>query len=249
MTDYYTTKQVQDLLKVDRITIYRMLQDGRLRGVKIGQQWRFAQREVERLLSGAPVADEALAPSGADSGFPTHCVQTIQDLFSDVSQIGALVVDKTGRPITQVSGACAFCQQWLQNPAGQAACQQTWREVAQQGAGGRRFFTCHAGLQYIAAAIGDPAEPAGYFLAGQFHWQTPEPREQAERLRRAAGQVELTPAAFQQAAENIPVIAPDQHAQVEAWPQSAARAIESILRERIGLIQRLQQIANLTQIP
>lgn len=249
MTDYYTTKQVQDLLKVDRITIYRMLQDGRLRGVKIGQQWRFAQREVERLLSGAPIADEALAPSGADSGFPTHCVQTIQDLFSDVSQISALVVDKAGRPITQVSGACAFCQQWLKNPAGLSACQQTWREVAQQGAGGRKFFTCHAGLQYIAAPIGDPADPAGFFLAGQFHWQSPEPREQAERLRRAAVQAGVSMAELEQSAGSIPLIAPEQHQQVETWPQSAARAIESILRERIGLIQRLQQIANLTQIP
>ena len=34
MTDLLTTRQVQDILKVDRITIYRMLQDGRLKGVK-----------------------------------------------------------------------------------------------------------------------------------------------------------------------------------------------------------------------
>jgi excisionase family DNA binding protein len=38
---YLTTRQVQNILQVDRITIYRMLQDGRLKGVKIGQQWRF----------------------------------------------------------------------------------------------------------------------------------------------------------------------------------------------------------------
>ncbi len=52
MDDLLTTKQVQDILKVDRITVYRMLNDGRLKGVKIGQQWRFPAREVERLLSG-----------------------------------------------------------------------------------------------------------------------------------------------------------------------------------------------------
>ena len=38
-----TTREVLDMLKVDRITIYRMLQDGRIKGVKIGQQWRFAR--------------------------------------------------------------------------------------------------------------------------------------------------------------------------------------------------------------
>ena len=45
MENYLTTKQVQDLFKVDRITIYRMLQDGRLKGVKIGNQWRCCQQD------------------------------------------------------------------------------------------------------------------------------------------------------------------------------------------------------------
>jgi hypothetical protein len=45
------------------------------------------------------------------------------------------------------------------------------------------------------------------------------------------------------------VIPPEQHAKVESWPFTAARAINSILRERVGFIERLQQIANLTQIP
>jgi excisionase family DNA binding protein len=58
MTDLLTTRQVQEILKVDRITIYRMLQDGRLKGVKIGQQWRFARREVERLLQQEVVLTE-----------------------------------------------------------------------------------------------------------------------------------------------------------------------------------------------
>ena len=50
MGDLYTVKQVQDLLKVDRITVYRMLQDGRLKGIKIGHQWRFNASELEHLL-------------------------------------------------------------------------------------------------------------------------------------------------------------------------------------------------------
>ena len=53
MDAYLTAKQVEDLLNVDRTTIYRMLKDGRLAGVKIGQQWRFYTHKVEELLSGA----------------------------------------------------------------------------------------------------------------------------------------------------------------------------------------------------
>ena len=52
MDELITTKQVQDLLQVDRITIYRMLKDGRLKGVKVGKQWRFQTQEIEDLVSG-----------------------------------------------------------------------------------------------------------------------------------------------------------------------------------------------------
>ncbi|MGB9754636.1 helix-turn-helix domain-containing protein [Roseiflexus castenholzii] len=41
MNDLLTTREVQDLLKLDRTTVYRMLKEGRLTGVKVGQQWRF----------------------------------------------------------------------------------------------------------------------------------------------------------------------------------------------------------------
>ncbi len=48
--DLLTTKQLRDLLQVDRITIYRMLYDGRLHGFKVGGQWRFSRQEIEAWL-------------------------------------------------------------------------------------------------------------------------------------------------------------------------------------------------------
>ena len=50
------------------------------------------------------------------------------------------------------------------------------------------------------------------------------------------------------AADKIPVFTAEQMAQVVAWPVTAARAVDSILRERTGFMNRLQQIANLSQI-
>jgi len=35
-------------LQVDRVTIYRMLEDGRLRGFNVRGEWRFHRHEVER---------------------------------------------------------------------------------------------------------------------------------------------------------------------------------------------------------
>lgn len=38
---YLTARDVQDLIRVDRSTIYRMAESGRLPAIKVGRQWRF----------------------------------------------------------------------------------------------------------------------------------------------------------------------------------------------------------------
>jgi excisionase family DNA binding protein len=248
MDELLTTRQVQEILKVDRITIYRMLRDGRLKGVKIGQQWRFPQSEVNRLL-GRRGEEAELIASGSEAGFPIHCMQTIQDLFSEVSQIPAVVVDMEGQPLTQPSSPCAFCQAIMGSQVGGEACRASWRSFAVASQGGSQYFACHAGLQYVGAPLVDKSGQVGLFLVGQIYWQAPDLREESERVRRLA-QVSSVPAStLLAAAASIQVIPPEQHEKVESWPFTAARAINSILRERVGFIERLQQIANLTQIP
>jgi excisionase family DNA binding protein len=247
MDDLLTTRQVLEILKVDRITIYRMLQDGRLKGVKIGQQWRFPLQEVERFL-GATVPQPEPPQPEARTSFPTHCVQTIQDLFSDVGQVSGLVLDLEGEPLTEVSHPCRFCQIIRQNSDGQRACQASWKEFSRQSAAGSRYFTCHAGLQYISAPILDAGKPVGYFLAGGFYWQKPADQEEIGRIQRLARKFLLPVETFQQALNTVPVIAAEQQSRVETWPAAAARAVQSILSERFMFMTRLQQIANLTQI-
>ncbi len=247
MDDILTARQVQNILKVDRITIYRMLQDGRLKGIKVGAQWRFTRQEVERLLSGDAPSAEAPA-SEAGPGFPTHCVQTIQDLFAAVGQISALVVDPSGEPLTQPSSPCAFCQLVQHSPAGLEACRESWREMARQAMAGKKFFACHAGLQYMAAPFMDDEKTAGFFLAGEFHWQAADAAEENQRLQRLAEDTRLPLEKLHQEKRSIPVIDPSMHTRVEGWPFTAARAVQSILKERTHFVARLQQIASLTQI-
>jgi excisionase family DNA binding protein len=247
MDDLLSTRQVINILKVDRITIYRMLQDGRLQGVKIGKQWRFPRSAVERLIGGAVPQPEIPQPE-ANVTFPTHCVQTIQDLFSEVSQISAVIVDADGETLTEVSHPCRFCQIIRQTESGQEACRASWKEFARQSKAGSRYFTCHAGIQYISAPILAQEKLVGHFLAGEFYWQPPDPQEEASRIQRLASTYFLPVETLQQAAHTIPVIPTDQQTRVETWPTTAAKAVQSILGERTMFMERLQQIADLTQI-
>jgi excisionase family DNA binding protein len=247
MNDLLTTRQVQDILKIDRITVYRMLQDGRLKGVKIGQQWRFSAREVERFISGeAP--EEPPTPALTNMVFPTHCVQTIQDLFSEVSQIGAIAINRDGQAITLFSQPCELYQIIFSSPEGREWIQNSWPFYIEQALNGAREFTDPAGLVFTGSPIQDRGAMVGLFLAGPFYWRNPEPAEQAARLNSLAQTLGLPLAQILQTAQTIRVIDPQQQDQVKAWPASAARAIHSILAERTGFMDRLQKISDLSQI-
>lgn len=233
---------------MDRITVYRMLRDGRIKGVKIGQQWRFTRKEVERLVAGPLLAAAEDAPT-AESGFPIHCLQTIQNLFSNVSQMSALMLDTAGQLITVLSNPCALYSLLEESPEGRQAGEQTWRRFVEQGAAGEALLTCHAGLHYICAPVMDQGYLVALFLAGQFVWESEKAGLQEESVRRMAADYHLPVDRLKQAARQTLVVPDERRAQVISWPGAAAQAVESILIERTGFVQRLQQIADLTQIP
>lgn len=253
MKDLLTTRQVQQLLKVDRITIYRMLQDGRLKGIKIGQQWRFPVDEVERLLdpAGSPhdllLKDAEPAVSGSADGaaarrtlFPVHCAQIIQDMYAGLGQVSAVTVDGAGQPLTDLSQPCDFCRLVQSTPSGLAACHQSWQAGARQAA---RWFTCHAGLHYQRAAIHENGDPAAFMLSGPVMLEPPS----AEALRELARQHSLDEGSLLAAAAQIPLCSEDHRAEMASWPEKYTAAIESILKERAGLVNRLQKIAEISQ--
>ena len=51
MDDLLTTRQLQNLLQLDRVTIYRMLNAGRLPGFKVGGQWRFRREDLDAWIA------------------------------------------------------------------------------------------------------------------------------------------------------------------------------------------------------
>ncbi|MCB0211272.1 MAG: helix-turn-helix domain-containing protein, partial [Anaerolineae bacterium] len=98
MTDMLTAKDMQNLLQVDRSTIYRMAEAGRLPAIKVGKQWRFPSDQVDQWFSRKtastappplPTDDPDPATDLADL-LPLDCVQLIQDTFADL--LGVMLV-------------------------------------------------------------------------------------------------------------------------------------------------------------
>lgn len=249
MAELLTTKQLQDLLKIDRITVYRMLNSGRLRGVKIGNQWRFPQSEIDRLLGEEPqTAEEEPCEDDVISDFPSECVNKVQDIFAGILDIGAVTVSLQGEMLTEPTISNPFCKMMLSCPSGRNACKESWRKLAQNQAMQPPFLTCHAGLNYLGAQITFNDQPTALLIAGQFLVNGQTNVLDESRIRKLAAIHGLSYPDLQRVVPKIPQLKPAQMTQVQEWTPKVAATVQSILCERSDFMDRLQRIAELSAI-
>lgn len=247
MDDLLTARQVQDLLKVDRITVYRMLNDGRLRGNKIGQQWRFSRLDVENLVNGLKVGEDT-QKNNEDTGLPVHCLQTIQNLFATVSQYSAVLISMQGNLITEMSSACEYCRFVCGQDSIKDLCRASHNGFVKQAQTGKKRFTCHAGLNYAGTVVQSAGEPIGLFLVGGYRREGVSPERGESPLADKAPELKIPGELLQSMYEKVPWLTYDQEEKLDTWTSATAQAFESILMERSAFARRLKKIADLTQI-
>ncbi|MCB8968936.1 MAG: PocR ligand-binding domain-containing protein [Ardenticatenaceae bacterium] len=245
MSDYLTTNQVQTLLQIDRTTVYRMLGDGRLRGVKIGNRWRFCKSKIDNLLADAPPVSEPPVSSSVET-LPRTCLQGIQAVSAEAMDISAIITNAAGEPITQISNPCHFCQLMLASEKGRAACLSDFSSIAQQTGSASAQITCHAGLQCVGLPIMINGEKSAVFITGQY--QSAAQPAPAHNLQQLAAAYDLDGAALETAVADIPVFNHAKQQKIFAWLPKLTQALSEISQERAELLDRLQRIAAMSTI-
>jgi len=261
--DLLTAKQLQDLLKVDRITIYRMLGDGRLTGFKVGGQWRFSRRQIESWLqarqASLDVADErseSRSVSGADElptdsqALPLHCVQAIQAIYAEALDVAAVTTNPDGTPLTSISNPCAFCDLILSTEEGRRRCAAAW-QAADKGRGQPgQFHTCHAGLLCASAPVRVGGRWVANFAACQFVAQplNGAPAAWEVGLPALAADLGLAESDLQATAASIRRVPEPALARISSLVEQVAVTLGQIGQERLGLVSRLRRIAEITNL-
>lgn len=185
-----TTKQVQDLFRVDRSTIYRMAEDGRLPAVKVGRQWRFPSEHVERLLGGnvpngdriatvtpldaardsARDAARDVSPSGRpielEAILPAETAQAVADLAADLFGVMAVVTDMQGHALTTVANPCGFFRAIFDSVDAPHRCSKHWRRLGEQIDLEPRFVSSHLGVLCARSFIRSGSTLVGMVIVG-----------------------------------------------------------------------------------
>ena len=244
MYELITTKQVQDLLRVDRITVYRMLKDGRLKGVKVGNQWRFQKNEIETLMAlGTQDKDSPTLKYAPREVLPVHCIQVIQDVFADMNGVGSITTGPDGEPVTDISNSCEFCELILGSPLGRQACINSWKELAQTPKGDPRFYQCHAGFQYARGRIELEGVLTAIQVAGQFYNIPPSQEEIDRRVEELSEKYQIDPNKLASAAKSLRILNRERQGELGNWLKKVAKTFEIIAQERADLLGRLKNIA------
>ena len=253
MEELLTSKQVQEILHVDRTTIYRMLDDGRLSGVKVGNHWRFSRQELQSLLTGARPMESVSASDDECYDAPTtilplHCIQPIQNVFAEVANVASVTTAPNGEPLTKISNSCQFCNLILAKESGRRACIASWRRLSEQSETQPKFVTCHAGLQYARARIEIGGSLTAMQIVGQF-FASDHDREAALKRNRATAEAhDINVESLTQAALDIPILDERKRTLLSIWLKSVAHTFEQIGAERAELLSRLQRISEMSTL-
>ncbi|MFQ5577122.1 MAG: PocR ligand-binding domain-containing protein [Anaerolineae bacterium] len=250
MAEMLTAKEMQELLQVDRSTIYRMAEARRLPAVKVGRQWRFPTDQVEYWLQKQTLAPTPITPPAphADddslaSLLPMACVQLIQDTFAEALEVMIVLTDIQGRPITEVSKPCGPYKIISEIPNALQKCIEDWAHMGEMLDLEPRFIRSHLGLLGTRGLVRVGTELKGMVVIGGIAPDDWPPSE--NQVAGMAAEFGVPPESFTPHITEVFYLSEDRKLLILTIVQRIANIIAHIVTERTSLIGKLDAIAQL----
>jgi len=263
MADMLTAKDVQNLLQVDRSTVYRMAEAGRLPAIKVGKQWRFPAAQIQEWMTtqmGVPVSTMGIIPttplsqrsqkSNGNGGLvdllPLQCVQLIQDSHADLLGVMLVITYMNGVPITQPSRACGLFAAINKRPDAVQRCISSWHDLGQALTIEPAFHMSHLGLLCARGLIRVGTELQGMVVAGCVAPDEWPPSE--EDVLQMAAEFGVAPTMLKPRLHEVFQLDEEEKRVVLSSVQRVANIVTHIVDERQELVGRLDTIADLALI-
>ena len=254
MSKLLTTKEVQELLHIDRSTVYRMVEAGRLPGVKVGKQWRFPADQIDRWIhqQSAPAGNGSSSPTETDeaqdfaSMLPLECVQLIQDTFAEALSVMIVITDMAGNPVTEVSNPCGLFEVVSQTPDGLQKCIAGWGDMAAILEMEPQLTPSHLGLLGTRGLVRSGTALQGMVVVGGIAPDTWPP--DANQVEAMALDLGLSSEVLTPYLSDVFYLDAGQRTQVVSLVQRIANILTHIVAERTVLTGKLASIAKLVTI-
>jgi excisionase family DNA binding protein len=246
-----TTKDLQQLLHVDRSTIYRMAEAGQLPAMKVGRQWRFPADRINRWLEDRnmrPAANHAspdpiLSGSPLNGLLPTEYITSIGGLFGEMLGVMVVVTDMDGEPLAPPSNQCGLFRLVNEQPGAVQQCVAGWRELAHDLDMAPRFAPSHLGLLCARSYVRVGAELRGIILVGGIAPATWPPAE--PEVEQIAAEFGVDADLIRDHLEDVYHLDDAGRERVLTLLPRLARFLSEVTNERKQLLSKLDAIAAL----
>lgn len=159
MQQMLSARQVQDILHIDRSTVYRMAEDGRLPAIRVGKQWRFPAEDIYRVISAQP-------PVLNTSPLDPDVASAIAELAGELLGVMVVVTDMDGHPITPIANPCGWMMEHLGDPTVLNTCIAEWQDMADDHTFEPHFHTGQFGFECARAFVRSGRELVAMVLVG-----------------------------------------------------------------------------------
>ena len=258
MTELLSTRQLQELLNVDRTTIYRMISNGQLPAIRVGNQWRFPREAVEAWLNSRVVAPggepSRIVPRAAREVvpdlarvIPRECVQQILDTFADALGVMILLTDLEGNLITEPSNPCGLYSAVDTHPEAHRKCVELWVQMARNPTLRPRFMSSHIGLLCARGLVRVDRELKAMLIVGGI--APPDWPPDEVTIRQMAAELGVPVQVFMDHLDDVYHLSPEEQQRILPFVQRIADVVSFIADERKALLTRLEQIRRLTELP
>ena len=253
MIDMLTAKDIQNLLHVDRSTVYRMAERQQIPALKVGKQWRFPSDQVEQWLQTQTPTTSSPNPTPTPPALPTgdlpnllplECVQLIQDTFATTLEVMLVITDMQGKPITNFSNPCGLFEAIRQTPTAIQKCIDSWHSLAVMIDLEPKLTPSHLGLLCARGLIRVGSELKGMVIVGGIAPENWPPS--AKEVQQMAAEFGIEPDTLEARLHEVFYLDETQRAKVLSTVQRIANIIAHIVSERNNFMQKLDAIAQLS---
>jgi excisionase family DNA binding protein len=244
-----TTREVELLIRLNRVTIYRLIREGSFPAIKVGGQWRFPRGAVEAWLESQSSANLPPTPreepqAGVESLFDGDEMQPILRAFSEATGLSIFITDLAGNPLLDCIECNPFCRTVQSTPEGRRLCSDLHVAIP---TGGSNLLCCHAGMYYLTALVDVEGEPVARAVMGPFVTDKQHLTQVQKALPDTARRAGVDPMTLWNSLASVQEMSSDQIGILIRLLSKVVSTIAQISYERQRADLRLKEIARLAQ--